>query len=109
MNCASGSRNELLSTRKAPHRSCLRPGVNGTLITSGEVKFRLFMVVLVIAIVVAMTEWVYVLGWVALKTHLAGHREATMPTQRARVSTRASLPNTLLVRSSSRHLGIPGS
>ena len=41
------------------------------------------------------------------EAHLAEPREVTMPTQRARVSTRASLPNTLLVRSSSRHLGFP--
>jgi hypothetical protein len=30
-------------------------------------KHRLFMAVLVIAIVLAMTGWVYALGWVALK------------------------------------------
>jgi hypothetical protein len=30
-------------------------------------KHRLFMAVLVIAIVVAMSGWVYALGWVALK------------------------------------------
>jgi hypothetical protein len=41
------------------------------------------------------------------EAHLAEPREVTMPTQRVRVSTRASLPNTLLVRSSSRHLGFP--
>jgi hypothetical protein len=40
---------------------------NGTLTTSGETKHRLFMLVLVIAIVLAMTGWVYALGWVALK------------------------------------------
>src|SRR5467141_4837932 len=41
------------------------------------------------------------------EAHLAEPREAVIPTQQARVSTRASLPNTLLVRSSSRHLGFP--
>src|SRR5712664_3761873 len=41
------------------------------------------------------------------QAHLVEPREATMPTRRARVSTRASLPNKLLVRSSSRHLGFP--
>ena len=41
------------------------------------------------------------------ETHLASPRGATMPTQGARVSTRALLRNTLLVRSSSRHLGFP--
>jgi hypothetical protein len=41
--------------------------VNGTLITSGEMKHRLFLVALVIAIVLAMTGWVYALGWVVLK------------------------------------------
>jgi len=40
---------------------------NGMLITSGKTKHRLFMLVLVIAIVLAMTGWVYALGWVALK------------------------------------------
>jgi hypothetical protein len=35
--------------------------------TSGEMKHRLFMAVLVIAIVLAMTGWVYALGWVVLK------------------------------------------
>jgi hypothetical protein len=40
---------------------------NGTLTTSDETKHRLFMLVLVIAIVLAMTGWVYALGWVALK------------------------------------------
>jgi hypothetical protein len=30
-------------------------------------KHRLFMAVLVIAIVAAMSGWVYALGWVALK------------------------------------------
>ena len=40
---------------------------NGALTTSGETKHRLFMLVLVIAIVLAMTGWVYALGWVALK------------------------------------------
>jgi len=37
------------------------------LITSGKTKHRLFMLVLVIAILLAMTGWVYALGWVALK------------------------------------------
>jgi hypothetical protein len=32
-----------------------------------SMKHRLFMVVLVAAIGVAMTGWVYALGWVALK------------------------------------------
>ena len=44
-----------------------RPGVNGPLISSGEMKHRLFMVVLVIAIVLAMKGWVYALGWIVLK------------------------------------------
>jgi hypothetical protein len=30
-------------------------------------KHRFFMVILVIAIVLAMTGWVYALGWLALK------------------------------------------
>jgi hypothetical protein len=63
---------------RSPRRPTCRPiftlvicGVclegNGTLTTSGETKHRLFMLVLVIAIVLAMTGWVYALGWVALK------------------------------------------
>jgi hypothetical protein len=35
--------------------------------SAGETMDRLFMAVLVTAIVVAMTGWVYALGWVALK------------------------------------------
>ena len=41
--------------------------MNGPLISSGEMKHRLFMVVLVIAIVLAMKGWVYALGWIVLK------------------------------------------
>ncbi len=40
---------------------------NGMLITAGKTKHKLFMLVLVIAIVLAMTGWVYALGWIALK------------------------------------------
>ena len=40
---------------------------NRKLIALDEIKHGLFMVVLVIAIVLAMTGWVYALGWVALK------------------------------------------
>jgi hypothetical protein len=36
-------------------------------IAPDEMKHRLFMAVLVIAIVLAMLGWVYALGWVALK------------------------------------------
>jgi len=43
-----------------------RPGTH-TADSSGEMKHRLFMVVLVIAIVLATTGWLYALGWVALK------------------------------------------
>jgi hypothetical protein len=32
-----------------------------------RLKHRLFMVTLVVAIVVAMSGWIYALGWVALK------------------------------------------
>jgi hypothetical protein len=35
--------------------------------SAGETMDRLFMAVLVTAIVVAMAGWVYALGWVALK------------------------------------------
>jgi hypothetical protein len=35
--------------------------------TLGEMKHRFFMVILISAIVLAMTGWVYALGWVALK------------------------------------------
>jgi hypothetical protein len=66
-------------------------------------KHRLFLAVLIIAIMLAMLG--FRMG--RAEAHLAEPREVTMPTQRARVSTRASLPNTLLVRSSSRHLGFP--
>jgi hypothetical protein len=38
-----------------------------TLATFSELKHRLFMAVLIIAIVVAMAGWAYALGWVALK------------------------------------------
>jgi len=38
-----------------------------TAIARDEMKHRLFMAVLVIAIVLAMTGWVYALGWVVLK------------------------------------------
>ena len=41
--------------------------VRRTMVTLGDMKHRFFMVVLVIAIVVATTGWVYALGWVALK------------------------------------------
>jgi hypothetical protein len=37
------------------------------LVTLNELKQRLFMVVLVVAIVIAMSAWAYALGWVALK------------------------------------------
>jgi hypothetical protein len=67
MNCASGSRKSCHSPGNHRNRNCLLSGVNGTLITSDEMKHRLFMVVLVIAIVLAMTGWVYALGWVVLK------------------------------------------
>jgi hypothetical protein len=43
------------------------PPAHIPLISSGEMKHRLFMVVLVIAIVLATTGWLYALGWVALK------------------------------------------
>jgi multisubunit Na+/H+ antiporter MnhC subunit len=35
--------------------------------SAGETMDRLFMAVMVTAIVVAMAGWVYALGWVALK------------------------------------------
>ena len=38
-----------------------------TLVTFGEMKHRSFLVVLVVTIVLAMTGWVYALGWVGLK------------------------------------------
>jgi hypothetical protein len=34
--------------------------------TVSELKHRLFLVVLIIAIVIAMAGWAYALGWVAL-------------------------------------------
>jgi hypothetical protein len=40
---------------------------DGTLVILGEMKHRFFMVVLIIAIVLAMTGWFYALGWVVLK------------------------------------------
>jgi hypothetical protein len=36
-------------------------------VTLNELKQRLFMVVFVVAIVIAMSAWAYALGWVALK------------------------------------------
>ena len=39
----------------------------GVLVTLGEMKHRFFVVILISAIVLAMTGWVYALGWVALK------------------------------------------
>jgi hypothetical protein len=38
-----------------------------TLVAAGEVKHGLFTVALVIAIVFAMSGWIYASGWVALK------------------------------------------
>jgi hypothetical protein len=35
--------------------------------SAGEMMHRLLMVVLVVAIIVAMTGWIYALGWVVLK------------------------------------------
>src|SRR5882724_9306145 len=40
------------------------PPAHIPLISSGEMKHRIFMVVLVIAIVLATTGWLYALGWV---------------------------------------------
>jgi hypothetical protein len=37
------------------------------LVTLNELKHRLFMVVFVVAIVIAMSAWAYALGWAALK------------------------------------------
>jgi hypothetical protein len=51
----------------APRTVPGRPPAHIPLISSGEMKHRLFMVVLVIAIVLATTGWLYALGWVALK------------------------------------------
>jgi hypothetical protein len=42
-------------------------GPDGTWVTLGEMKHRFFVVILISAIVLAMTGWVYALGWVALK------------------------------------------
>jgi len=67
MSCASGSRKSWHQLENRRNRNCLPPGVNSALITSREMKHRLFMMVLVIAIVLAMTGWVYALGWAALK------------------------------------------
>jgi hypothetical protein len=35
--------------------------------SAGEMVHRLLMVALVVAIIVAMTGWIYALGWVVLK------------------------------------------
>jgi hypothetical protein len=42
-------------------------GRDRTRVTLGENEVLIFMVVLISAIVLAVTGWVYALGWVALK------------------------------------------
>jgi hypothetical protein len=64
MTCASGSGKRNYRRGNRRNGNCLRPG---TLIASAEMKHKLSIVVLVIAIVLAMTGWVYALGWVVLK------------------------------------------
>ena len=53
----------------ATTNSPFHPAGNGTPIARGEMKQRLFFrqAVLIAAMVLAMTGWVYALGWVALK------------------------------------------
>ncbi len=71
---AHGMKAAGLAARPLRHRSSWSPieieqaaaNIEGTMATVSEVKHRLFLVVLIIAIVIAMAGWAYALGWVAL-------------------------------------------
>jgi hypothetical protein len=60
----SSLQHRLADTRPNVH---LPSATGETPVSLGEMKHRSFIVVLVAAIVLSMTGWIYALGWVALK------------------------------------------